>query len=570
MEIIRCKDKVFKWFQRFRYILILSMISFIFVIFQNPRPCDDAYITFRHVNNILMHQTLSWNIVGDHVLATTSPIYCILLAIVSCVVQLYTIPLVALYVNASLFAAIVFLTYLIAEDLTEDRLSSFLVSVIIAFSSTNVYLASLGFESTLVTFATLSCLYFSRNGNIVLSLLLASLAPLIRPEGILCVIIVWGHIMVSRKFKISYLMVFFAIPIAWIAFSYASFGSPVPHSIMAKRLFPYVYRPYDGQGVTMLEHVSNIPLKLIAFLFKTGYSIIASNEFETSIASPNISIYHSLFFVISILTLLWALANYQRFGYRYLFYLWYPMMFSIFYAFVGTTEVWYLSSFYTLSIIILTTSCFRFSKHILVANVNTEISRFQVNAIVTLVFLCIFLSFIGMNQYRFNNGQRNQSEKGEGFPMIPEAGMILACDPRGHFWEWMELNRFDAYRKAAIFLNDNSDINTRTLISEVGVFGYYYNGIVIDSVGLCSPESLQFYPPPPTDVFDEKGNPYSRANNVIPTKLISDLKPTYIVSIDTYIAHLLRPTSSFTDQYEFVIHISNVFKRPVLIFKRKS
>ena len=61
------------------------------------------------------------------------------------------------------------------------------------------------------------------------------------------------------------------------------------------------------------------------------------------------------------------------------------------------------------------------------------------------------------------------------------------------------------------------------LTSEVGVFGFFYRGEVIDTVGLCTPEALAFYPPPASDVWDERGRPLTYEDNLTPTRMVLDL-----------------------------------------------
>lgn len=503
-------------------------------------------------------------------MGTTSPAYTILLAGISYVTSIRDIPAIALYLNAFCLAVVVFMAYLIAEELTAGRLSSFLVSVLVACSSINVYVSAMGFEGMLLTLAVLSSLYFARHGSMFAALLVASVAPLIRPEGILCAGIVWGRLIASRQLRVAHLLVFLVLPCAWIVFAGMYFGSPIPHSITAKRFFPYVYQPYDGHGATILEHVINTPYEFGTFLVDVAYPAIAGNQFKTSYEAPTVSILPTLAFAVAFLTLVWTFMKWRELGRGFVYYSLYPMMFAVFYAFVGKTCVWYLPSFYTLSIVVLTASSFRAVRHLLASNKFGMISKMRTGMVKWVICLFVFLCFVGANQYRFNDDAGSASIDTQRFPDIRGAAPVLACDPRGQFWEWMELIRFYVYRQAALFLNDYSQVTTKTLINEVGVFGYYYKGTVIDSVGLCSPESLQFYPPPASELYDEAGKTFTRSNNIIPSKLVLAVEPDYIVSMDIYIVYLLKGSEWFKKRYSMTDKVFYIFKRPLFILKRNS
>ena len=160
------------------------------------------------------------------------------------------------------------------------------------------------------------------------------------------------------------------------------------------------------------------------------------------------------------------------------------------------------------------------------------------------------------NNYQWNFGQ------------YPNRGGLFPRDPRGPVWEREERNRFNAYRKAALLLNKRS-ASRPVLMSEVGVFGFFYHGEVIDSVGLCSPEALEFYPPPASDVRGVDGRYLSDTNNVIPTRMVLTLKPSYVVSSRRYIKNLLRAGSPFGRRYSWVGRSGRAWGHPVLIFRRR-
>jgi hypothetical protein len=62
-------------------------------------------------------------------------------------------------------------------------------------------------------------------------------------------------------------------------------------------------------------------------------------------------------------------------------------------------------------------------------------------------------------------------------------------------------------------------------------------------VGLISPSSSQYYPVPP----EQHANALA-----IPTQLILDQRPEYVILLEVYIRHTLLESDAFDAQYELV------------------
>jgi hypothetical protein len=105
------------------------------------------------------------------------------------------------------------------------------------------------------------------------------------------------------------------------------------------------------------------------------------------------------------------------------------------------------------------------------------------------------------------------------------------------------------------------------LISEVGFFGFFYHGNVIDGVGLCSPEALAYYPPPPSDVWNPDGSRTTESNNLVPTRMVFTLRPHYVVNAERYIRNLLQPGSPFVELYQRIGTSGVAWGSPVAIFQ---
>ncbi len=90
-----------------------------------------------------------------------------------------------------------------------------------------------------------------------------------------------------------------------------------------------------------------------------------------------------------------------------------------------------------------------------------------------------------------------------------------------------ESSRTYQYANVARWLNERSTGNDRACISEIGAFGYFYHGRILDGLGLVSPEALRFHPVP----FSMRpGGEYG----VIAPGVVKTYRPEFVVSLDIF------------------------------------
>ncbi len=519
----------------------------IFLVTQKLIPSDDAYITFRHARNLMDSLRPAWNIHGPPVLGSTCPAFVFLLAGFCKALGLAQVDNAALYLNAVFHFIIVVLTYLVGYELLGRALPSLLLAILVGINGVAVYIFSQGFETAMLTAFLLGSLYCVRQKHDYLALVLASLAPLVRPEGILAAVLVWAVLAWERRLSWQRLLVFSIVPAGWTIWATAYYGSPVPHSIVAKMQFSAIYFPYVDTPLDLVDRLRGTPRGVAALWRHPARSLVtdgwAAPEFETlgQLATRWIVLLMIPLALISLIR--------KRDGVVYFLY---PPLFLLLYGFVGHTQPWYFPSFVVFSIIALFCGLIRF-----VDLVTSWMGRPAKGT--ALAYLAAFVVFLNANDYKINRGEFDYSHRGFLFPV----------NPWGVLWDLWEIQRFTHYRTAAEYLNSNANPGDRVLTSEVGVLGYYYRGEVIDSVGLCSPEALGFYPPPEWDIRDGAGNYYTRMNNFLPTLMVQSLKPEYIVNSQAYLFNLLQDGSSFPEEYEEVLRYGRIWGEPVLIFRRK-
>jgi hypothetical protein len=519
-----------------------------FLLWQGLQPCDDAYITFRHARNLAAHLRPAWNLAGEPVMGSTAPAFVLLLGLPGLLAGGAHIESVALGVNAVLHGIVVLLAYLVTFDLLRRSFPALLAAILVAASSVNVFVFSLGFENAMLTATLLGSLWAARRGRPGVALMLASLAPLIRPEGLLVTPLVWAHVFLARRFRPAHVACFLLVPLLWLGLSCAYYGSPVPQPIVAKKKFPALYRPYRNAEVSLLERVPGLPAHIASLWSGEAERLLATGS-ETP---GRLGLRGRLVLWLAIAGWLVLLGHLVRRRDGRLIYLLYGPLFLVLYAWIGRTEVWYWPSFVTLA----TLALFAGLAHSLLALAErTRLSRWRLGEA---ALLAAFVALLASNHYRLNRGPDTDSHK----------AALYAADPRGRAWRGYERERFESYQEAAGYLNRRSPAPGPALASEVGVFGYFYAGPVIDAVGICSPEALAFYPPPSWDIFDAKGRYRTWANNFVPTAMVTTLEPHYVVNSLVYIANLLRKGSPVPRCYRPARRLGRAWGQPVYILER--
>jgi hypothetical protein len=538
----------------FLLVVLIAAACALFLESQKLVPSDDAYITFRHVRNLLEHGRPAWNLGGEPVLGSTTPAFLFALTLFCKMLGLTHVDQAALHLNAVFHFLVVILFYLLARDLTRKTLPSILIALLVGLNAVHLYISSQGFECTMLIAALAAGLYFTRIGKDGFALILASVAPLIRPEGILLTPLVWGYILVKKRFNWKLPLAYLCIPLMWIAFSTAYYGSPVPNAISAKKKFGSIYRPYNREDIDLVRRLPQAFPYAAAVWNDPASSLLLLGS--SSAESPT-TVQTSRKWIM-LLGLPLAVAGAVLLHDGRLIYLLFPPLFLLLYGWIGHTQPWYFPSFVVFSTVLLYDGWLRVLNHLLERFERRRgnwVSRWRVTPILS---VALFLVFITVNSFTVNRGAYDHSHRGVIFPR----------NPWGILWDMWEVQRAHYYREAAERLETLAPESAVVMTSEVGMLGYLYPGDVIDTVGLCSPEALAFYPPPEWDIRNSAGKYYTKANNFIPTDMVMTLKPDIVINSRFYMFNLLRPGSPFLEEYEEVAGFGRIWGEPVLIFRR--
>ncbi len=194
---------------------------------------EDAFITFRYARNIASGLGFVYN-AGEHVLGTTTPLYTLVLAF-SAVIG-FDIIAVGKAINILADAGTAVIIYWLLRDLGAPHLAWAGVFLFV-LSPLNVLYSAGGMETGLYTFLVLLTLLLASLDHARATAIAAAVLVLVRPDGLLAVGAVgalWWFQNKPAAHVVKAVMLFSTLLLPWALFSLWYFGSPIPHSIMAK------------------------------------------------------------------------------------------------------------------------------------------------------------------------------------------------------------------------------------------------------------------------------------------------------------------------------------------------
>ncbi len=504
-----CKEKVIKessiegWKA---YLHLLGGIpGAILLLIMGHHPCDDSYITFRHSKNFADHFLLSWNLNPPYEMGSTTPGFVFILGFLAKIFGSDNLPQIALYLNAFLLILLGSLFFRIAKDITKNIWISLGISILICMNSYNIRIYSQGFEAALFTFLFFFCIFLLHRDHFISAALLGGFAPLIRPEGVFLAP-VFALFLLKRKENWKSIPYYGMIPVAYLAFSLYMYGNPIPQSIQAKKAFQFLEQGTTLEnpgGLVVLVGVWNIMLKpVLLFNGEAGLKMIT--DLGVNLGNSFLSRGNEL--LISIF-LLYSLIFYRLKKQKELIkltYFSYPLFFVFFVLYVKSVAFWYLPIINS-SLLLLLISGFYFLFELITNYLKRKFPRMEILPLF-LTLLVIFI-FAHKNTFILNRGLRKYDEM-RGKIYVPA------------YNDSNEFERYLGYRQSAELINQfESGI---ALTPEVGVFGFFYHGDVIDSFGLCTRAPIDFYVSQ-----KQKGNPSPMDGKA----LVSYLQPDFIVAM---------------------------------------
>jgi hypothetical protein len=474
-------------------------------------PEDDAYITYRYVLNLVGGNGLVYN-PGERVFGATTPLYALWLSALKLAFPAFDVPDLAVRSNVVFHvAAAAALAALVHAYARSRRLG--LATAALVLAHPGILILSLdGMETMLFGGALLWSVWGLATDRLRLAAVLAGLSILIRPEGVLAAAVVGLYCLVYRRRAIVTVAALLALPVlVWSVFAILYYGTPVPHSIVAKR---HLYRHPRGHALRLvIDAIDRWTTNRRLWSFTELRLILVGNLLQLAalgfyvLRTRNMNAWWVPPVLFGALVAFYSLAN--------------PQMFS-----------WYFGSIWLLWLLTMVVGWSELGRR-----VGGERGAAVAGSVVLLLLVAV-----SVDAYR---------------PLLARGRVpdTYVADEYRH--------RVVEYREAAEWLNRTAPRQARVLAPEIGALGYFAEARILDSAGLVSPEALPFLP-----VAGAGGV------GAIPVGLVRASAPEYIVTLKVFAGHELLGDPWFESQHEVVtrvpLRVPVWGSDEVLVFRRRT
>lgn len=228
--------------------LVLVLAVWIFFRVRTGIVLEDALITYRHAENLALGRGFGFN-PGERVLGTTSPLLTLLLAGLAAIVGVRFIPLISNVLMMAAGIGAVFLASGAVVRPTTSRTVPVLVMLLLGLQPDIVWCSAGGLETPLVLLFMTASLVAARQRRWSVAAIACGLAILTRIDASVWALVILGYATVRlRSGVVRPLAAGLAVVLPWFAFSWAYFGSALPHSMLAKQVI--------GAGALNLDYLA--------------------------------------------------------------------------------------------------------------------------------------------------------------------------------------------------------------------------------------------------------------------------------------------------------------------------
>jgi Gpi18-like mannosyltransferase len=517
-------DKPTQRKEKNNFLLIATIIILIGAaaarLIPGPRTIDDAYITFRYARSILAGTGFTFN-PGEHVLGTTTPLFTLLMAGLGGLTGgvIAPFPWLALLVSTLADMGTCWLLVHIGRKLFAPY-AGMAAAAAWAVAPYSVTFAIGGMETSLYIFLLTAAVAASLDRNWKLAALAAALAFLTRPDALIMI----GLLAVDRAWRawkepnqrVTWQeAAWFILPVsAWVIFAWLYFGSPIPHSVLAKSL-AYRLDPLSAL-IRLLQHYAT--------------PFLENESFGTPAIGVGIVLYPFLAAVGGLRA--WKADRHA----------WVTALFPWFYLIVFAVPNplifrWYLATplpFYFLTICMGAESIL----NQLITRIKLVQARLPIGS--AAIFLIVVQLIFALHAWTLHPDQGPDRPA----PQMAYIGLELV------------------YQQAAESLLPILKSGEIIAAGDVGVLGFSTGTRILDTVGLNSPVSTEFYPLPAGD--------YS-INYAIPSALIAQQKPDYLVFLEVYGRETLLKDAWFSQNYKLIEKIpTDIYGSDGMLIYRKA
>lgn len=219
-----------------KWIFLPLIFLFLITITITAWLSDDAYITFRSVDNFINGYGLTWNI-GERVQAYTHPLWMFLISVFYVFTNEFYFTSISISISVSLLAF-----FILLNKISVTPLNSIIVGLILIFSKSFIDYSTSGLENPLTHLLIILffLIYFNQSdGKKKLFMLsfLTSLEALNRLDGVIILLPALIFMFFEKKNKLENLLIVFAgfLPLFfWELFSLFYYGFLFPNTAYAK------------------------------------------------------------------------------------------------------------------------------------------------------------------------------------------------------------------------------------------------------------------------------------------------------------------------------------------------
>jgi hypothetical protein len=489
-------------------------------------PYDDAFITYRHVENLTRGAGLTYN-TDVRVWGFTSPLFTFWLAALKLGVPGVDLPVLAVRGNAIFVLLTGIAALLLVYHQTAHPGVACVGACVLLVHPSSLSISAGGMESGLFTSLVLFTFLAMVRGRPAAAGALIGLSFLARPEAVLLlpVALLWYW----RKPSHLALAVLVAASVAgaWLVFAAAYYHSLVPLPVVAKGqpLYPldpgYALRAIANYiGPTLFgPSLGPSPARNLAVaVVLVGSTALGA---ASSRMRANGAWMPGLFAIL-------AIAAYHHGNPMFFEWYWPPILATVLVAVLlgGTGLAHLLASGPGAS--------------------STAVVHRPVRAIPRWVAPA-WIAVVTLLAYGDNAGGHSKSIR-----FVDQDGTRL---------------RVVTYARIGKYLSAVTSGAESLAAPEVGALGYYFNGRVIDACGLVSPEIIPFLPVP----ADQRAGP---AVGAISVEMVQATDPDWVVSMPIFMRESLLRSDWFTAHYELAMTVAldkvTFDSSNVLVFKRRA
>ena len=487
-------------------------------------PYDDAFITYRYVENLVRGAGLTYN-PPERVWGFTSPLHLGWLSALRLLMPTADLPTLAVRSNVVFVLAAGVTTLLLIRRYTGDVRLAALAACLLLVHPSLLSISSGGMESVLfVWLVLLTLLVLTYERRALVAGLLIGVSCLARPEGTLLVPLAFVRYCRSPRELVPLLVGAAIVPGLWFLFAATYFGSILPLPIVAKSrpLYPlpqwhalgviFGYLPPTLLGPWLPRALWRDLLAAAVLLAATALSGLHRPLRERQAWMPG------AFAVL-------AIALYTRGNPMFFEWYWPPVQVPALLAvLLGAAALWHL-----------------------VAARRTTAPERTARVLGRLAYWIVpaWLLAVTVAAYGDRSGGHSWSIR-----YVHEDGRRL---------------RILTYQKIGEVMSKLTAANESVAAAEVGAFGYYYKARVIDACGLVSPEAIRFLPVPD----DQRMGPAAGAVSV---DFVRGTYPDWIVTMPIFAEKSLLVSPWFSRYYrlQWRVHLpKRTFDSDdVLVFRR--